>query len=797
MTQMADLESTSTPPAAAPADTDPSAASRRWARSMVNEGNALMQQGRIAEAMSRYDAAVRRDPQCAPAHVNRGNILLARALYDDARRAYELALACDPEDAAIHLNIANLNYRVGELAQALSGYQAAIRIKPRSAEAIVGMANTLASLGRTSEAMDGYRQALTVNPAYADAHLNLGVLAMSQGRPHEAAVSLRNAVELRPDHPTAHRILGGTLSSLGDLDGAEASLRRAASLAPESADILYELAMLLQYRNKFAEAVPLLLRALERAPNWTTKVAFANCAARTRFTAHDSRVRTAITTAVTEAWTMPHDLSQSALSVIMLDERIASCVRQANESWPARPAPAVLFGSGGRAALAADPLLLALLASGPVKSLPFERFLTCARHALLEIASKKHTPVAVDSAGLGFYAALAQQCFINEYVFACTDAEQATAADCRQALLALLDAKAAVPPLLLLAVAAYFPLHLLHDPGRLLAAGKPGPVEEILRQQIREPLQEQALRAGIARLTPITSAVSAAVRDQYEQSPYPRWIKMQLREQPMRLNAELHYAMPFAQFSPLADDSAAEVLVAGCGTGSDAIFVAQRFLGARVLAIDLSLSSISYAKRKTLELGLTNIEYAHADILELGEIARTFDVISSVGVLHHLADPFAGWRVLLSRLRPGGFMCLGLYSRIARRPVVEAREFIAAHGYQDTPDDIRRFRQDVVMQEKSVELRSLSNIRAFYAMSDCRDLAFHVQDQHLTLDQIESFLTDSGLRFIGFELDLRVLNQYRARFGDDPSCTNLRYWARFEADNPHTFTGMYRFWIQR
>src|SRR5580698_552314 len=181
-------------------------------------------------------------------------------------------------------------------------------------------------------------------------------------------------------------------------------------------------------------------------------------------------------------------------------------------------------------------------------------------------------------------------------------------------------------------------------------------------------------------------------------------------------------------------------------------------------AIDLSLSSISYAKRKTRELGITNIEYAHADILNLDDIKRTFDIIESVGVLHHLADPFAGWRKLLSRLRPGGFMSLGFYSEIARRHVVKAREMIAAHRYAGTSDDIRRFRQDLAAQEPSVELQWLSDMPDFYSTSECRDLLFHVQEHRLSLEQIESFLAEFELRFIGFQLDPRVLSQYRARF---------------------------------
>jgi tetratricopeptide (TPR) repeat protein/SAM-dependent methyltransferase len=793
---MTDPERTPGAPAAG-AGNEPPAAAPSHAVTLIHEGNALKRRGRLAEALARYDAAVQADPRYAPAHLNRGNILLSSGKLDEARRAYQLAIACDPKYAAAHFNLGNLNYRAGEFAEALRNYQTALGARAQFADAIVGMANALAGLGRTLEAIESYRRALTIDPGHAGAHFNLGVLAMTEGRLEEAAASLRCATELRPDDAAAHRMLGKVASSRGDLNAAEASLRRASFIEPESAEILYDLAMVVQYRGGYGEAAWLLSHALERTTDRKTRAAFGSCAARARFTFDDPLIRTALTAAITEAWAMPHDLCRPAVSLIMLDERIAGCVRLANESWPARPPGAVLFGSGGLAALAADPLVHGVLTAAPVNSIQLERFLTCARHALLELAASAEAPDPADESALNFYAALARQCFINEFVFDCQDGERLAAEGCRARLLALLDANAAVPPILLLAVAAYFPLHELPDAGRLLDAGAPGAVAKVLRLQIREPLEEQALRASIECLTPITASVSAAVRDQYEENPYPRWVKMQMPEEALPFNAELRRALPFAQLSPLPDDSAPEVLVAGCGTGSHAIFVARRFRGARVLAIDLSLGSLSYARRKTRELGLTSIEYAQADILRLGDLARTFDVIESVGVLHHLADPFEGWRILLSRLRPGGFMRLGLYSRIARRVVGKAREFVAARGYAGTADDIRRFRQDVLASDPGTELRSLSKSRAFYSISDCRDLAFHVQEQHLTLREIESFLSESALRFIGFELELPVLEQYRARFADDPTCTNLHNWAHFEADNPDTFTGMYRFWIQR
>ena len=764
---------------------------------MIDEGNALEEQGRIPEAMERYEAAIKADPQCARAHLNRGNILLTGARFDDARSAYKLAIACDPHYAAAHFNLGNLNYRAGEFELAVRNYQAAIGIGPDFADAFVGMANALDSLGRTAEAVESYERALVISPDYAEIHFNLGLLAMTQGRYEKAADSLRRAVEIKPDFARAHHKLGVLLGSLDELDAAEMSLRRALSIEPESADILHDLATSLLSHGKSPEAVQLIVPMLERAPTWTTKVAFANCVARIRFRINDSQIRAALTTAIIEPWGMPCELCQPALSLIMLDERIASCVRLANGSWPIRLPKSTLFGSSGLAALAADSLLRALLEAAPVSSIEFERFLTCARHVLLEIASNNQAPDHSDVAALQFYAALSRQCFVNEYIFDCDDAELIVAAACRTKLLALLDAGEVVPPFLVLAVAAYFPLYTLRDASRLLAANEPGPVDEILRQQIREPLEERALRAGVECLTSITSGVSEEVRDQYEQNPYPRWVKVPIGEQALLFNDELRRALPFAPFTPLPGDSTPDVLIAGCGTGSHSILTAQRFRGARVLAIDLSLSSISYAKRKTRELGMTNIEYAQADILKIGDIARTFDIIESGGVLHHLADPFMGWRTLLSLLRPGGFMRLGFYSELARRHVVRAREIIAARGYGSTPDDIRRFRQDLIVKDSSVELQWLSNVSDFYSTSDCRDLLFHVQEHRLTLDQVESFLAEFGLQFIGFQLDPRVLNQYRARFADDPPGTNLRNWARFEADNPDTFVGMYQFWIQQ
>jgi SAM-dependent methyltransferase len=212
-----------------------------------------------------------------------------------------------------------------------------------------------------------------------------------------------------------------------------------------------------------------------------------------------------------------------------------------------------------------------------------------------------------------------------------------------------------------------------------------------------------------------------------------------------------------------------------------------------LLGVDVSLTSLAYARRKTRELGLRNIEYAQADILELAMIDRTFDSIESVGVLHHLAEPTAGWRVLVSLLRPGGRMRIGLYSNLARRVIAEARARIAARGYRATAGDIRRCRQDIIREAEHWKM--LIGARDFYSMSGCRDLLFNVMEHHFTIPEIIAFLNDNDLSFLAFEPfdDPTVIEKFHEQFAGAADEANLDQWHRFEVNHPETFWDMYVF----
>jgi ubiquinone/menaquinone biosynthesis C-methylase UbiE len=234
-----------------------------------------------------------------------------------------------------------------------------------------------------------------------------------------------------------------------------------------------------------------------------------------------------------------------------------------------------------------------------------------------------------------------------------------------------------------------------------------------------------------------------------------------------------------------------DILIAGCGTGAHSIETAQRFPDAQVLAIDISRTSLAYARRKTREAGVQNVQYAQADVLKLDTIGRRFDLIEVVGVLHHLSDPAEGWRVLLSILRPGGLMLVGVFSALGERTINADRTFIQERGYGPTADDIRAGRQELIHHSQAMASTD------FYSTSGCRALWFNAVEHQFTIPDIGALIDADGLSFLGFEVRPDIREQFTREFPEPGAFTDLNCWQAFEQAHPSTFTGMYVFWVQK
>ena len=150
-----------------------------------------------------------------------------------------------------------------------------------------------------------------------------------------------------------------------------------------------------------------------------------------------------------------------------------------------------------------------------------------------------------------------------------------------------------------------------------------------------------------------------------------------------------------------------DILVAGCGTGQQSIHAGSRFKNCKVIDVDLSMSSLAYAKRKTEDLQLSNIEYIQADILDLGKLEKKFHIIECVGVLHHMEDPSTGLKILSSILKSSGLIRLGLYSSLARREIIKTREIIANRNIPATVSGMRSLRKELIKTYQNYILLSL------------------------------------------------------------------------------------------
>ena len=351
----------------------------------------------------------------------------------------------------------------------------------------------------------------------------------------------------------------------------------------------------------------------------------------------------------------------------------------------------------------------------------------------------------------------------------------------------------------LLIAACYQPLHQSAAAASWLNTARPDndPLQAVVTQQITEPQEEAKLAAAMPSLTPINDQVSQAVQAMYEESPYPRWVRIPKHSSPQPLNDFLSNAFPLSGFTTLDTPAPLQVLIAGGGTGQHPIHTARRFTDTQIQVIDLSRHSLAYAQRKTRALGLNHLQFAQADILQIGQLNQRFDLIESVGVLHHMANPWAGWEALLSRLKPNGLMKLGFYSQIARQDINQLRDFIKAQGFANDPDAIRACRQHLIEHSQAQHMEDIFLMRDFYSTSACRDLLFHVQEHQMTLPEINAFLQSHGLRFIGFETDATTLSTYHNAFPDDPAATNLCNWHQYEQQHPQTFISMYQFWVQK
>ena len=661
---------------------------------------------------------------------------------------------------ALHLR-GEIARRQGRLAEAIAHFTEAAAAAPDIAAIHDGLAEAYRAVARPVDAERHYRRVAELQPSAATL-LNLGNALIELQRPAEAAAAYQAASRFDGRLAEAHHGLGAAWLALGRTEAA-AAFTRAVVLRPDFA-LAHEGLIDACLAADAAEAgLRSACAALLHVDTTRLRVQFVDCVLALSPPLEIPGLRVLLQRALRERWTRPRDLAAAICAIVAL------------QRFDAR-----------------DPLLCTLLELVPIPHRDIEQQLTEQRREILHAAA---SGAALDTEVIIDACRLARQCFINEYAWRRSDAEGDALALLGRAIETDLAGGAAPADAKLAVFAMYLSLGSLDGAARLLTGGRLSEVVALLAQQVGEPAEERRLRDSIARATSIEDDVSRRVRDQYEENPYPRWVATIKPAYRVQLADWLTDRFPGVATPPPAEGTL-EVLVAGCGTGQHAIETVQALAGAKVLAIDLSLASLAYARRMTAALGVSGIDYVQADLLQAARLARRFDMIAVGGVLHHLGDPWSGWRALHALLRPGGVMNVLLYTERGRTDVKAARDWIAANGYGPTADAIRECRQALLASPEDWAAR-LSASPDFSSLSGCRDLLFHVQERPVTLPEVARFLDAEGIELLGIEVSAATEQAFRQwRVSEDP-LRDLAGWDLFEAEHPGCFAGMLNLWVRR
>ena len=254
----------------------------------------------------------------------------------------------------------------------------------------------------------------------------------------------------------------------------------------------------------------------------------------------------------------------------------------------------------------------------------------------------------------------------------------------------------------------------------------------------------------------MTDATDAQLAAQYEAYPYPR---RDPRDEAKRLivgsPGHLYEVDHWVFGGKRPADKPMHSLVAGGGTGDATLMLAQQMTRdgrpGSVTWLDRSTASLKIARARAAARNLSNIVWEQRSLLDLaGSGLGPFDYIDCCGVLHHLPEPAAGLRALVSVLAPGGGIGLMVYAPHGRTGVYMIQDALRllAPAEQRPAERLDTARRVMRHLPATAWLRLNDNVRDQSSGGDAGlyDLLLNPRDRAYTVTALNALLTEAGLR---------------------------------------------------
>jgi 2-polyprenyl-3-methyl-5-hydroxy-6-metoxy-1,4-benzoquinol methylase len=325
----------------------------------------------------------------------------------------------------------------------------------------------------------------------------------------------------------------------------------------------------------------------------------------------------------------------------------------------------------------------------------------------------------------------------------------------------------------------------------------PEMIQPLIEKALSEP-EEIARRAEYYKLDSTKETKHNDIKQQYERFPYPHWSNLGTHTLCDYTQA-LRHELPHIEIPNGMKGKTLNMLIAGCGTGLQALKAARFFQNVKVTAIDVSAESLAYAEQQAEKLNIKNVTFKALDLRKVSELNQTFDIIECSGVLHHLPNPEEGLSALLSCLKDDGFIKLGLYSETARIKINQLKQDIIGSFTKADEEQIRKLRWLIMTDENlRKEYGKLTSSPDFFHISGCADLLYNPLEHLYNIESLNGLLKNNQLDFLGFTgLTSERKKEFKQKFPLDQDLISLENWNTFEEESPELFSGMYQFFCQK
>jgi|TARA_B100001093_G_scaffold47254_1_gene40147 SAM-dependent methyltransferase len=189
----------------------------------------------------------------------------------------------------------------------------------------------------------------------------------------------------------------------------------------------------------------------------------------------------------------------------------------------------------------------------------------------------------------------------------------------------------------------------------------------------------------------------------------------------------------------LVEDKLINILDVGCGAGWFANSISYFFNKANVIGVDFNTVALNFANSVKNKLTL-NTKFVEKDLFEI-DFEKKFDLISSLGVLHHTNNCHEGLKKILSQ--SADYVLIGLYHKYGRKPFLDHFDSLKKNFHEKGEDFLYE-------EYKKLDKRSANekHLKSWF-----KDQVVHPHETQHSFEEVAPIFSDLNYKILSTSLN--------------------------------------------